>query len=159
MPDKSTEGVPHEMEIRVEFDSALASSCSYVEVLLPPFPPARDFQTPILRSWEVEKLAFLHDATVESRHQVEEFALAEDQVTAISEAVRAVRIVPSTGSSTASDICDGWSTTLTLAACDSKVVLRWFLDPPPEWVAVRELCDRILQLAFAFRQQREPLSD
>ena len=135
------------MKIRIEYDSALASSWSYVEVLLPPFPPVKDVQTPILRTWNEEKLPCTHEAIVESRHQAEEIALTEDQVTAISDALRAVRIVPSTGSFYSFDVCDGATTTLTLDAYDSRVELRWSLAPPPEWIAVLELCDQVIEAA------------
>lgn len=146
------------MEIRVEFDSALASSRSYVEVLLPPFPPGEDVRTPVLRSWEEQweeqEVTRTREASVESRYQAEEFALTEEQAIAISDAVRAVRIVPTTGSFKMFSVCDGWNTKLTLDAYDSRVVLSWFLHPPPEWIAVRELCDAIERMASSLKLER-----
>lgn len=146
------------MEIRVDCRSDIAGRWSYVTVLLPPFPPDQDDQKTLLRSREVQLDALLDtlncEASVESPHQVGEFSLTEDQVVEITNAVRAVRIAPSTGSFDVFSACDGWSTTLTLDAYDSKVVLTWFCNPPPEWIAVRELCDVIQRIAFTFKRQR-----
>jgi hypothetical protein len=134
-----------EMKIRVEFESSVAGSTSYMEVLVPPFPPHEDTRVPILRIWE-EQWGHREDS-IESQHQIKEFALTKEQASSLVDAVRAVQIRPSIGSFRMFRTVDGWSTTLTLDACDPKVLLRWFLHAPPEWIGVSELCDEIQRIA------------
>lgn len=143
------------MEIQIKSHSALSGQTSYTDVLLPPFPESEGVQAPILRSWTEQLVPRTSAESVESEQQVDEFALTEEQVISISDALRVARITPSSGSFNMFSTCDGWTTKLTLDAYDSKVVLEWFCDPPPEWIGVGELCDNINRMVFTLKQQRD----
>jgi len=98
-------------------------------------------------------MALLRDPRIAPKHEMEEFALSQEQVTAIADASRAIRVTPNGGSFEMFEWTDGWSTKLTLDACDSSVVLKWFRNPPPEWIGVGALCDKIRRTLFDLQRQ------
>ena len=135
------------MNIYIEYSSALAGETSYVEVRIPPFEPRERDPGPLVRSWNEKS-----GESAREKREIEEFALTQEQVAAISDAVKAIRITPSGGSFNLYRTCDGWSTKLALDACDSKVILEWFLHPPPEWIGVRELCGEINRIPVSLKR-------
>jgi hypothetical protein len=143
------------MKIRVEFHSSPPFQILDVEVLLPPFAPNESMQAPTLRSRKKDGIAFPDMKSVEPEQQVEEFVLSHEQINAITDAVRAIRITPSPGSFAIFSTDDGWGTKLTLDACDSSVILQWFCNPPPEWIGVGPLCTVINRMHSSLQRGQD----
>lgn len=134
------------MMVHLEVISALAPNIHHMEVLLPPFEQTDGAALPTIRWWEKPRRSMPLGALGAGENigrQVQALPLTREQTARVADCVKDVRIASLYATSAVPEVCDGWTTKLSIAARRSTLQFEWFCDPPPEWIGVGALCDAI----------------
>lgn len=134
------------MKVHLEVISALSPNIHHIEVLLPPFEQTDGAALPTIRWWEKARRATSLGALSAGENverQVQELPLTREQAVRVVDCIKDVQIACLYATSAVPEVCDGWTTKLSIAARRSTLQFEWFCDPPQEWIGVGPLCDAI----------------